>query len=1108
MVDVRARIGGLSTFLMLLICIWTPLLADVIGFQEYPDAQANPLVLDGQSDGLFTPIERKGNLLTTTTFLNFDTPLDNQTNGAPRQALTETVIQGQGDVFDFVFFLSTAPIKLSVGEFDAAGIYWHIKNDVSGIGFSLDDQSQMWGSEGRLQGFIDLGQATSARLEPQSFAYRFLLKTVMHEIMHRWSSYVSYLDDGMVVRPDLLGHLGSHWNSLLHSQGSVMYGHDWEDLGSGSFRSGPTTRRYSDMDLYLAGFLNQSEVEPILLLRDASLSLGQFPKAGQVIGATPEYIEIGQIIDYEGARVPSVEQSQKHFRAALVIVAQPDELIPAGMLASLERLRRDIQDRFSYMTEGRAVLHIVPEAYSEGATGLPVTLSGSEQSMTDTVDTDAALDWLAENQDDDGFWADREGSRWRDTSTAIEVLRLLRPDAAELTKGRQALAGAEAPTSEALAWRAFSFPGDLRDQSEIDLLLSSQHSGGGWGITNEHVSNMEDTANILRSFWDVLPAEASAAALAYIAGGANSDGGWGYSPGSASKFSATLAVLEALALPLSEHADALQDGREWLITKHHASGEFIHRGQSMSAGDASRALSLLFGSDVPGDVFISTANWLARSQGDSGDWGGSAFSTARALITIGQLDLPNLQIVGQPFSIPDSPTQGSLVRLTARVGNGGLQAASESQVRWYDGDPRAGGQSLSAPITVPALSPSSSVLVRSLVDTLSLAPDTTLWVVADETETIEEWTREDNYASLQLDLSTPSPRPDLNLHPDAVVLSPATVGSIPSEVRVTGSIRNLGLSDVSSAQLALLDVESIPPKLLAETDIVVSAQGQSAFVVTFDYTGEQSGHLALIADPAERIDDADRRNNRLDLELAIATGVDIAVESIELEPVGATYAGRPIGGTGLADMTCFSFHPVKTITTGEGGAVLTDDRTLAERLRRLRHHGITKTPETLTRKNKGPWYYELHEPALNGRLTDIQCALGLSQIAKLDRFIARRRQLAQRYREELAHIPGVGFQAEPDSRTNAYHLFVLGLDPRYHDREATLAALAREGINCQVHYYPLHLQPYFMQAFGTKQGDCPAAESYAAGCISLPIYPALEDADQQRVIARLRELLT
>jgi len=910
---------------LLLVIVAMPAMSDVIRFQEDPNTQDDSQIPELQVFGDFSPVERRGNLFLTTTELSLDTPYEDQVNLAPRQLLTKTLIEGKGDVYDFVFLFSTSPIKLSVGEFDATGLYWQIKNDVSGIGLPYEDQSEDWGSNGKLQGFIDLGQATAERLEPQSLAYRFLLETAMHEIMHRWSSYVRYVDHNMEVRSDLLGHMGSHWNSFVHSQGSVMYGHDWNELEDGSFRTGPIARRYSDLELYLAGFLDRGEVNPILRLRDASPYLGQFPRAGQVVEATKEFIGIERVIDHEGSRAPSVDQSQKHFRGAMVIVAKPNEQIPSGFLAALERLRRDIQDRFSFMTDGRAVLHIVPEPSLDASAGLPITLIGSEPSMSTFVDTEAALDWLEQAQREDGFWKDREGSRWRDSTIAIDVLGLLRPEASELALGTQALTAAEAPTLEAVAWRSLVLPEDSRDEHMIETVLAHQHADGGWGITDEHASNIEDTANILRSFWDVLPYESYTTALSFIAAASNSDGGWGHAPGARSSVSATLPALEALSLPVSEHSEELESGRAWLVSKHQTTGEFVYEGRTISAGDAARALELLFGHDIAGDLFDSTAQWLARSQGESGDWGGSTYATARALLALGKLDLPNLHIVGQPFSTPRSPTEGSLVRLTARIGNQGLQAALPSKVRWYDDDPRAGGQPLSALIDVPDLTPGSSVLVQSHVNTETLPPDAMLWVVVNEVGQINEWTQEDNYASLPLNLRAPSQQPDLDLHPDAVTLSPAAIGSIPTEVRVTGAIRNLGLTDVGSAALNLFDSGAIPPQRLAETDVEVSAQGQSAFELRFDYTGAQSGRLALIADPQERIDDADRGNNRLDLELAIVTGVDIAVKSIQLEPVGATYAGRPL--TIATELANYGFaaapsFPVQVQVADDSGTVV------------------------------------------------------------------------------------------------------------------------------------------------------------------------------------------
>lgn len=238
---------------------------------------------------------------------------------------------------------------------------------------------------------------------------------------------------------------------------------------------------------------------------------------------------------------------------------------------------------------------------------------------------------------------------------------------------------------------------------------------------------------------------------------------------------------------------------------------------------------------------------------------------------------------------------------------------------------------------------------------------------------------------------------------------------------------------------------------------------------------------------------------------AIAEKHGLLVIEDACHAIGGSYKGEKIGGSKTSAMKCLSFHPVKHMTTGEGGAIMTDDDELADRLRRLRHHGITKD-ESMMGRNDGPWYYEAVDIGYNGRITDFQCALGVSQLKKLDRFVARRREIADRYREELAGIDGLSFQAVPDDREHAYHLFVVHLDPEKHDRLEVFNSLLADNIGPQIHYVPVNGQPAMVQAAG-KQGPFPHAENYYKGCISLPVFPALQPADQGRVIGVFRSAL-
>lgn len=208
-----------------------------------------------------------------------------------------------------------------------------------------------------------------------------------------------------------------------------------------------------------------------------------------------------------------------------------------------------------------------------------------------------------------------------------------------------------------------------------------------------------------------------------------------------------------------------------------------------------------------------------------------------------------------------------------------------------------------------------------------------------------------------------------------------------------------------------------------------------------------------------------------------------------------------IGDCSHSDMVCFSFHPVKHITTGEGGAILVNDETLYERLRLFRTHGITKDPARLARVD-GPWYYEMQALGFNYRLTDIQCALGVAQLRKLDGWVARRRQIAAHYRQGFLDAPYIRLQAEPQGRESSYHLFVIQVP-----RRAEFFQLLREnGLGVQVHYIPLHLQPFYRDRFGYKKGDLPRAEAYYEGALSLPMFPAMTDDDVENVIATVRRV--
>lgn len=237
---------------------------------------------------------------------------------------------------------------------------------------------------------------------------------------------------------------------------------------------------------------------------------------------------------------------------------------------------------------------------------------------------------------------------------------------------------------------------------------------------------------------------------------------------------------------------------------------------------------------------------------------------------------------------------------------------------------------------------------------------------------------------------------------------------------------------------------------------------------------------------------------------------------------GAFHAGPtgspavPIGGHPWADLTVFSFHPVKTMTTGEGGMLVTDRADWAARARRLRSHGILRDPTGFVTPaddevlgEKGPWFYEMQDLGWNYRLTDLQCALGLSQLGRLDGFLTRRREIVAAYNTAFAGLDWLvtpGLRDERDAATTSWHLYTaqVDFDALGRSRTEVMAELRAAGVGTQVLYMPVHLQPWYRKTFGYGPGKCPVAESFYRRALSLPLYPAMTDADVEHVIASVK----
>jgi perosamine synthetase len=230
----------------------------------------------------------------------------------------------------------------------------------------------------------------------------------------------------------------------------------------------------------------------------------------------------------------------------------------------------------------------------------------------------------------------------------------------------------------------------------------------------------------------------------------------------------------------------------------------------------------------------------------------------------------------------------------------------------------------------------------------------------------------------------------------------------------------------------------------------------------------------------------------------LAKQFDLAVVADACHALGGSYSERPVGS--LADLSTFSLHPVKPITSAEGGVITTDDSRWAQRMRTFRNHGIVS--DHRQREASGSWFYEMTELGFNYRLSDLQCALGLNQLKKLPAWVKRRQEIARRYDEAFAEIGAVSpLRTRPDV-SHAGHLYVVRLETEQWrvGRGEVFKALRAEGIGVNVHYVPVHLHPFYRERFGTGTGDCPVAEAAYEQILSLPVFPRMSDEDVEDVV--------
>lgn len=300
-------------------------------------------------------------------------------------------------------------------------------------------------------------------------------------------------------------------------------------------------------------------------------------------------------------------------------------------------------------------------------------------------------------------------------------------------------------------------------------------------------------------------------------------------------------------------------------------------------------------------------------------------------------------------------------------------------------------------------------------------------------------------------------------------------------------VASANVGRLCGAEVDFVDIDAetfnMSPAALAEKLEAAARQARLPKVVMPVHMGGQSAEMAEIG--------------------ALCRRYGVRVVEDASHAIGGSYGDRPVGACPHSDIAVFSFHPVKIVTTAEGGAAVTNDPELAARMDRLRSHGVTRDPALMTRESEGGWYYQMLDLGLNYRMTEMQAALGASQMRRLGAYVDHRNALADRYDRLLAEMP-LARPGRLAAARSAWHLYVIRVAP--DQRRAIFDRLRGGGIGVNVHYIPVHTQPYWQEQ-GFRPGDFPAAEAYYAGAISIPLYGTMTEAQQDEVVARLAEAL-
>ncbi len=794
---------------------------------------------------------------------NYDAELpDGTSNVEPRQLIAREFLKTHKDEYDFLVIFTNFSFRMPK---DAVAFYQGVRNDVRGIGQQIFDNSSLYGSNGKLQGTIDMGSMDSICTDPMDPVYEFTLGTLAHEMLHRWAAYVKFRDWNNNASNALIGKDGSHWSYLLDTKGSLEYGNQWRDNGDGTFTSVAARAYYSPLDLYLMGMIDKSEVPPMLLIDNPAIDPARIPEVGASISGTARHVTIDDVVAIQGERVPGAKDSQKGFKIAFIYVAAPGT-VNAAELQGIETVRNGFLPRYSILTDGKGLVQVVSTLREDLPTN-PGVLPPSVVPRTLPPSIDDGVKWLVARQQSDGSWTDFALTTERDTTETVVTLQRLSTAQQQLQAGLAWLGNNASVTTDFLARRievAVQGGGDAG--AFVQELLSRRNPDGGWGSGRSFISNPTDTALALKALarTGYGDQEVVGRAVAYLQTSQNQDGGWS-GDDTVSTIQPTAAVATAFNTYRKSYAvdSSITRAIGFLASKQNPDGGF---GNSPSTVyDSAVAVMALQEAGADKAIINSGVNYIQEQQTGSGSWQESPYQTALAVRAVWQANVdPDLSLKADDISfIPAKVTTlPTTAVVSAVVWNLGRTDVPQARVAIYDGavtpDKKVGEQT----VAFPGQSPTTVTFSVPVTD----GNGHYFHVVIDPDNLVKESNKNNNSAVKAL---LPEATYDFEVLSTDLVVSPNPVDMY-QEVRISTKIANRGTMNAYNVPVRFFIDEPGAPLDIAMVTLDIPAGGTVAREITWKATkAGVNMPLTVQVDPNNMFAELSKNNNKVATSITI-----------------------------------------------------------------------------------------------------------------------------------------------------------------------------------------------------------------------------------------------